>query len=264
MLSHKRETQPATQRRGLVVELCGLPGAGKSTLADALISELGSRGHAVRSGASTIAPTVRATRRILVKASFVLAETVAHPKFSAACIAAIARTRQPTFADLLRCSVQWIVTQRLLRAARRGPGVHVVDEGVLQVLWSIGLRGNPESVLHTVASSQVRAGPDLVIVVTAPLEVVGERLASRGSRHARTQSLDPVGQRTELEYGEWLLDRLVEWWPTNNTAGSLARVRDDMGVAEIAACVVQLMSRAGSDGSSGRQAAPVEPPDGAQ
>jgi thymidylate kinase len=263
MLSHKCETQPATP--GLVIELCGLPGAGKSTLADALISELGSRGHAVRSGPSAIAPTVRATRRILVKASFALAETLTHPKSSAACIAAIARTRQPTFADLLRCSVQWIVTQRLLRAGRREPGVCVVDEGVLQVLWSIGLRGNPESVLHTLASSQVWAGPDLVIVVAAPLEVVGERLASRGSRHARTQFLDPVGQRTELEYGERLLDRLVEWWRTNNnTAGSLARVRDDMGVAEIAAYVVQLMSRAGSDGSSGRQAAPVEPPDGAQ
>jgi hypothetical protein len=142
--------------------------------------------------------------------------------------------------------------------------VHVVDEGVLQALWSIGLRGKPESVLHTLASSQVWAGPDLVIVVAAPLEVVGQRLAARGSRHARTQFLDPVGQRTELEYGKWLLDRLVEWWRTNNTAGSLARVRDEVAVAKIAACVAQLMSRAGSDASSGRQAMPVEPPDGAQ
>ncbi|GAB2651792.1 P-loop NTPase family protein [Kribbella swartbergensis] len=252
MLSHKRETRPERQEPGLVVELCGLPGAGKSTLAGALIPELARHGHAVRAGASTIAPTVGATRRILVKASLALAETLAHPKFSAACVAAIARTRQPSFADLLRCSVQWIVTQRLLRSARREPGVRVVDEGVLQALWSIGLRGNPEPVLRTLASSQVWAGPDLVVVVAVPVEVVAERLASRGSRHARTQFLDPVGQRTELEYGERLLDRIVEWWRADNSAGGLARVGDDMGVAEIAACVVQLKPGAGPAGSPGR------------
>ena len=47
-----------------------------------------------------------------------------------------------------RC-VQWAITQRLLTSAGRSPGVHLFDEGLLQSLWSVGLRGDVTPTLRS-------------------------------------------------------------------------------------------------------------------
>jgi chloramphenicol 3-O-phosphotransferase len=238
----RRDTQADTCRLGRVVELCGLPGAGKTTLARALVQELAGRGHRVRAGALSIAPDVPAQRRILLKAAFAMREALAHPMCTAAAVDAIARSEQRRIDDVPARALQWTVTQWLLRAARRTPGLHVFDEGVIQALWSLALRGNPGRMLHTLEASRGWVRPDLVVVVEAPLDVVRDRLVSRRSNHARSQALDPTRQWLELERGERQLDGLVSWWRGVHGPHSVTRVRDDGDLAGVATRIGEISS----------------------
>lgn len=240
MRDHHRQTQP-----GSVIELCGLPGAGKTTLASALVHELAGYDLSVRTGASAVAAEVPGLRRVSVKMALTLAEMLAHPAGTASCTASIARSNPPSVADLGHRAVQWAVTQRLLRAAHRRAGLHVFDEGLIQTLWSVGLRGNVDHTLRALDTLHGWTGPDLLVVVEAPEDVVLERLVSRGSRHARSQALDPARRRIELEHGQRLLDLLVDWWSTANTAASVIRVPHGENGADVATRVAALVSRAG-------------------
>ncbi|HEU4910936.1 MAG TPA: glycosyltransferase, partial [Actinomycetes bacterium] len=53
---------------------------------------------------------------------------------------------------------------------------------------------------------------DLLVVVRTPPAVAAARLASRASRHSRSQQLSPEDLLAELQRGDQLLGRLVGWW----------------------------------------------------
>ena len=131
--------------------------------------------------------------------------------------------------DALARWVAWTSTQRLAREAERAAGVAVLDEGVLQAIWSIGLRSDVHPVLRLL--EQDRAGwtaPGLVLVVDAPVDVVERRLARRRSQHSRTQRLAPSERARELRRGRELLDLLADWWEsTSGPAAPLLRLGDD-------------------------------------
>lgn len=237
------DTFPARRdvpRAGGVVELCGLPGAGKTTLARALVRTLTDNGHTVRTGPVATGPDVPAPRRLAVKAALALRETLAHPACTVASVAAISRSAQEKPADLPARALQWTLAQRSLRAAPRRPSLHVLDEGAVQALWSLGLRGDVGPMLRAWEHTPGWVGPDLVVVVEAPLDVIHDRLAARPSRHSRTQTLDPMRQLLELERGERLLDRLVSWWSGIHGPDSIARIRDHEDVARLVRRVDEL------------------------
>jgi hypothetical protein len=124
--------------------------------------------------------------------------------------------------------VQWTVTQRLMMSARGRPGIHLFDEGVLQALWSIGLRGTVAPAL-LVLEEQIGswAKPDLVLVVHARIEELVSRLAARASRHSRIQQMDdPRALARELERGQELLLRLLRWW-SEIVGGGVIELRND-------------------------------------
>jgi hypothetical protein len=243
MLAGRQHAQTDTRQPGRVIELCGLPGAGKSTLARKLVQELADRGHTAYAGASAIAPTSPAPRRVAVKAALAMAETLAHPACTAASVTAVFRSGQSHTADVPARALQWTVTQRLLRAARRTPGLHVFDEGVIQALWSLGLCGDARPVLRALDGSRAWARPDLVVVLEAPLDVVLERLVSRPSRHSRIQALDPILWRPALARGQWLLDQLVSWWSGVYGQDGVARVRGPEDVADLVTRVGEFLAR---------------------
>jgi hypothetical protein len=105
--------------------------------------------------------------------------------------------------------------------------VHVFDEGVLQALWSLALRGDPSAILRTLGDSTGRwAAPDLVIVVDPPVDLLVGRLRGRSSQHSRLQrSTDDVELHAELVRGRSLMERLVAWWEeTSGASGARASV----------------------------------------
>jgi hypothetical protein len=204
--------------RAVLVEFCGLPGAGKSHLAGALLDGLRGKGIRTRAGDASISANVFATRRIPRKLLAAGREVLDDPAGAIRTCLAVARAERSA-GDAASRSIQWLVTQRVLDLATRRGGVHVFEEGVLQALWSIGLRGDPEPLLESLedgATPWIR--PQVLVVVNAPLEVAASRLDARPSSHSRTQTLPPDERTAELRRGRELLERLVEWWRDSSDA----------------------------------------------
>jgi len=195
---------------GVVVELCGLPGSGKSALAahtctallrlgvDAVVADL---------PVSAAAPAwARIRRKVLASALAAAAEPVATTRAGRG----VARSR-PAPRDGLGLLAQWLTVQRLHQSARARPGVWLLEEGLVQTVWSLMLRA-PARGADPVGLLEVRP-PDLLVVVQAPLDVLLRRLDDRPSRHSRTQRLAADRRGAELERGLLLLDRLVDTVP---------------------------------------------------
>jgi len=223
--------------RSIVVEFCGLPGAGKTSLSSAVEQEWDGL---VSRPTRRIAPDVLAGRRLSRKLGLVAAEATRRPLLEARVAHRIARSGQPGAGEAAKRWVQWASTQSLMGRARRAPGVHVFDEGVLQALWSLALRGDPSATLRVLRDSTGRwSAPDLVIVLDPPVDLLVRRLRDRSSEHSRLQRLaDDVGLRAELVRGRSLLERLVAWWEeTSRIEGSVARIvgeRHDAAAAIVA------------------------------
>ena len=198
----------------LVVELCGLPGAGKSSLAREVLASATDGSVRIRLPTEAVGPEVPRVRRIGRKLRLVTGETVRRPVPSADTMRRIVGSGQGGVRPVSSRWVQWVATQRLMAVARSTPGVHLFDEGVTQALWSLGLRGDPSTTLAALRRTVGRwEHPDHIIVLDLPIELIDRRLNERGSRHSRLQDVaDPEARRAELARGKELLDRLIDWW----------------------------------------------------
>lgn len=199
--------------RGTIVEFCGLPGAGKTTLSAALrasVCEL----SPIHDGTATVAAGVPAGRRVSRKIALAAGHAGRDPVGTARLARAVLSTSE-ALADPAARLIQWTVTQRLFARARAAGGLHVFDEGVLQALWSMGLRAEVAPVLHGLADGSVGwSRPDLVVLVDEHPDVALQRLRARPSRHSRLQLLDAGDQQREMRAGHDLLERLASWYTT--------------------------------------------------
>lgn len=206
-----RTVAPAI-RRATVVEFCGLPGSGKSYLLDLVVSRLRDRGIRAHGAEPRVGPDVSTVTRLGRKMALVGGLAIAQPVESVRTGVQIG-LGQHGISDAVTRPFHWLLTQALLSRARQTDGVHLVDEGLVQALWSVGLRGDVDGVLGRLGGSRRRwAVPDVVVVVDAPIETVRDRLRARGSSHSRTQRLGDEELLAELRRGAELLEHLLDWW----------------------------------------------------
>ena len=246
-------------RGALLIEFCGLPGAGKSHLAGALLADLRREGIPARAGDASIAPNIAPVRRIPRKLIAAGREVLSDPAGTARVGLAIARAERDAV-DVVSRSLQWFVTQQVLDRAAGGTGVHVFGEGVLQALWSIGLRGDPDALLTLLDAGAARwIRPRVLVVVHAPTDVVDARLGARRSSHSRTQALDAGARTAELRRGRELLGSLVEWWRASSREGEILEVDngdDEPRDREVALLVNRIVSLMGPTARRGGIAIP--------
>lgn len=196
----------------LVVELAGVPGAGKSSLAGVLRCRLRTQHRPLTVGTSSTAPAVPRWARLARKGAMLGRNALADPALAAKVGRGLAAAGGGAPVDVLARAVQWHVSQDLLRAAASRPGTTLLDEGVVQALWSIGLRADVQPVLTALAVRRTWRAPDVLVVLRVPPSVAAERLRTRAARHSRSQSLGAVALASELAHGAALLDDLLDWW----------------------------------------------------
>ncbi len=193
---------------GYVVEFCGLPGAGKSTLARAVVAQLRLRGVPTTEVMASRGPDAPRVARVTRKLGAVLSGI--RESGSARLVIDVAlRSSQQDRRDRLARPANLLVVRHAVTQARRRPGVHVLDQGPLQEWWSAALRADDARVVEMAARDPAPRA-DLVVQVRAPIEVLVDRLEARGARQSRLEGLDPESRAAELQRGETLLAALID------------------------------------------------------
>ncbi len=191
---------------GFVVEFCGLPGAGKSTLARTLVARLRVEGIPTTEVMAPLGPDAQRASRIVRKVG-AIARGLGDPG-SARLIAEVGlRSGQADRRDRVARPANLLVVRHAVRRARAGVGVYVLDQGPLQEWWSAALRANSERVLALAAEDRADRA-DLLVRVDTPIDVLLDRLGARGARQSRLEAVETAQRRAELERGAVLLDTL--------------------------------------------------------
>jgi len=162
-----------------IVEFIGLPGVGKSTLSRAVAAELTSRGITVdepihkRDSYST-------PRRIASKARFAGRNLRTAPKTAHTLTRDVLHTNQQSLTDLVRVLFNLHYVAGVTTAFRPQAGVTLLDQGVFQARWSVGLRST-RPIAEAIESVDIPANltPDLVVFVEATDQTIADRLTTR-------------------------------------------------------------------------------------
>ena len=210
---------PPDGRRPVVVELAGIPGSGKSRLARTLAQQLAERGVPVTQPQVRMSAAVPTVQRLTRKALACGTTVAVAPRQTALLAQATLASRQPSLGDAAGRLVQLLVALEVAERSAHRPGVNLVDEGLVQALWSSGLRGDVSGVLARLEAWRGGPAADLLVVLRVPLDVALARLTTRTSQHSRTQSLEGTARLAELERGVRLLDELVDWWAARSPGG---------------------------------------------
>ena len=195
----------------MIIELCGVPGAGKSTVAHALVTELRGRGHAASLPIEEVSPRRSRGDRLRRKLRRAAVEVAGHPQASARTVRAVMRSHQPTWRDGAVRSLNWLVLRAAMRRASTTPGFHVFDQGLVQELCSLGFAGDAASVIDIADPGAALLAPDLIVVVDAELGLADLRLAVRPGRESRVEAAGP-GRRRGLERQAELVEEMLALW----------------------------------------------------
>jgi hypothetical protein len=241
-----------TLAQPLVVEFVGLPGVGKSHAARLVAAGLATVGTPARSSALRINHELGRSRRVLCKAGICAVEALSRPGHTARVGRALIASGQQSRGDVLRLLYNWLFLVGLLRRARTRPVVELLDEGIYQLLWSIGFAGN-ERVIRDNLSTFLKGPhslpmPDVVVVVEAPLGLIQARLASRKSRAGRLDRMEGAERHAALVRGADLLNELLSEnvGPGGQVSGSLLRRVRNGGAGELEADVAALVDELAS------------------
>jgi hypothetical protein len=205
---------PVTPRRNLVVEFVGLPGVGKSYAARLVAARLAAAGTPVASSALRVNQELGTFRRVAYKLGLCAGEMLRRPTGAFRVGRVLIRSHQQSRVDVVRLSYNWFFLVGLLRRARARPSVEVLDEGIVQLLWSIGFAGD-EQVVRERSSELLAASafplplPDVVVVVEAPLVLIESRLEGRASRAGRVDRIEPAQREVALIRGAHLFGEVL-------------------------------------------------------
>ena len=183
----------------VIVELAGLPGSGKTTLARAAADVLRAGGTEVRCPTDVVASRGRIARS-LTKAVSAGLQLACHPVRSTRMLAAVRRSRQRSGADGFRVGLNCLYVSRVLARARRDAAALVLlDQGGIQALESVRLRARDTTVLADSRAWALLLRADLCIHLDVDAETAAARLAGRGGAQSRVEEEAPGELRMLLD-----------------------------------------------------------------
>lgn len=195
----------------MIIELCGVPGAGKSHLTKELAQELRRAGQQVELPLEPVSPRCRTSVRLLRKLGWASRELVTHPVASALAVRAVSRSAQGSIRTIVVRSLNLVVLRSCLRRARGRHGTHIVDQGLIQELGSLAYCGDGEAAMGATDPGPDRLAPDVILVVDVDIDVADRRLDARAGTESRIERAG-TDRRAQLDRQEHLLSGLLDSW----------------------------------------------------
>ena len=166
---------------GLVVEFVGLPGAGKSALSRQVAGLLRAAGLVVSEPTSRL-DQVGAASRTLAKVGYGTGAAMTAPLTGVRWVRTFIEMKQRSLADTGRVALNWLFLAGLTGRLKHRAGVHLLDQGIFQGLWSAAYAARegaikpPELVARVLQTLPPRM---LVIVVETSSDTLRRRLHER-------------------------------------------------------------------------------------
>lgn len=189
---HRTETT-----RALFVELVGLPGAGKTTVARAAAQRLRAAGLRV---AEDDLPPVDGVARVLRYGRFALF-CARNPRLVRAAVRYMAATR-PRSRERLPYTFGILTHAFGAQEARRAADVVLISQGALQAAWSVAVNGTPPdaSIVQELVTELMRAtGRRAVVHVDADPAQAVARISGRTDGESRFDTLPAVVAQAQLQ-----------------------------------------------------------------
>ena len=197
-----------------VIELAGLPGAGKSTIADCLEDILR------RAGVPTISRSVEFAdhRSFMYRQQRRLQMIVRHTikcgaRFSRS-FRLIAESGQISLSDFaIVTSNLWAVLALMAKAREEGDKVLILDQGLIQALWSVQLSSSRALPLESWAPIFLAAGmaETLLVHIHTDLSVSRDRVAARRHGRTRLNSINFEERSHRWHKASDDMGKLIEW-----------------------------------------------------
>lgn len=193
------------------VEFFGLPGSGKTTIARELHGVLARAGGDFVFAADMLRDDDGARARAAAKIRLILSGLVRERGASLGILLKAFRFPQPSFRDRLR-SASTLTTVTSLNAYLQHHHINaILDQGILQALWTVQLRSTPAVARSLFAEMLGAASSDrrIFVAVETPPETCAARLRGRESKHSRMQSSDLQRDSEVWDHAEFLRRSLL-------------------------------------------------------
>ena len=213
----------AGQGRNSVVEFVGVAGAGKTFLCGRLADMVEERGLAdiriVAHRENELTPKIRLSK--LLRA---LSFSVGHGVIVARLVQVVRRSGQDSLGESIRKTINLL--SELGRSNRRGEGLLLSDQGVVQAIWSLAFRAEQDVVVELLSIVEPWL-PERLVVVEVDRSRHLEQLRSRKHGHSRLDQVAPVELSGEIDRGTRLLSQIVGHWRELAPVGHYIRYPED-------------------------------------
>jgi len=190
----------------IIVEFTGLPGAGKTTIARAVISALTTKGYECfppETLSNRVTVEQKGLRQLLAKLEVLYHLIFCLVKYHCIVPNALRYALQVTPSNLagLRRVLMLVTRLELIgTVVNDGHDFLVFDEGLVQNIWSIAITGNPPPDEYLLRLLKDLLGDRMltIILVDVDIDVAVKRMEKRSSKHSRFDRMSPIKARELL------------------------------------------------------------------